>query len=190
MLKTINQIIADENLYLNETLQWGTDKFTKHPYADLYDELLFPYRNRKINLLEIGVYHGASTILWNHYFVNGNITTVDIQPRKSLENVKNKIDESRTKIIINDAYNEDFCNTLPNFDIINDDGPHTLESQIKCIELYYKKLNSGGIMLIEDIPSETWFDSLIKSIPIDVKYQCYDFSKNAASDSRVFVLWK
>ena len=44
-----------------------------------------------------------------------------------------------------------FVSKLNNFDIIIDDGPHSLESQLKFIDLYYPKTNLGGVVIIEDI---------------------------------------
>ena len=51
--------------------------------------------------------------------------------------------------------------TFPNgFDIIFDDGPHTIESQKKCIEYYIPMLNNNGIMFIEDVQKIEDFDDL------------------------------
>lgn len=188
--KSIIEICNENNLKLDETLQWGSMKFYQHPYADLYEKLLKPYKNLNINLLEIGAYYGASAIFWDQYFLKANIIVVDIEARTSIENIKNKVDENRTKIVIADAYSLDFVNSLPMLDIVNDDGPHTLESQIKCIELYYDKLKPNGIMIIEDIISQEYFDIFISKLPVGAKYECHNLSSSGVSDSRVFVLWK
>ena len=55
------------------------------------------------------------------------------------------------------------------FDIILDDGAHTLESMIKYIELYSKILNDDGILMIEDIPDILWIDSLKNCTPEHLK---------------------
>lgn len=47
MLKSIKQIIKDENLFLNEKKHFGTDKFCKHPYAEKYEDIFLNYRNKK-----------------------------------------------------------------------------------------------------------------------------------------------
>ena len=49
------------------------------------------------------------------------------------------------------AYSVEAANTLPNFDIVIDDGSHYLHDQIKFMINLYPKLNKDGIMLIEDI---------------------------------------
>jgi len=188
--KTLLEICDENNLRLNENTKWGSMKFYQHPYADLYEKLLKPYHNLNINLLEIGAYYGASAIIWDKYFPKANIIVVDIEERNSIENIKDRVDESRTKIVISDAYSMDFVNSLPMLDVVNDDGPHTLESQIKCIELYYDKLKPGGIIIIEDILLQEYFDIFISKLPENAKYECHNLSSSGVSDSRVFVLWK
>jgi hypothetical protein len=53
--------------------------------------------------------------------------------------------------------------SLPKFDIIIDDGPHTLESMVLCIDLYLPKLNKGGVLVIEDVQSMDWIPVLNKT---------------------------
>jgi len=76
-----------------------------------------------------------------------------------------------------DAYDEKFSKKFKQFDIIIDDGPHTLESQLKSIELYLPKLKQDGLFIIEDIQSVEHFDILIdkskevcKSINNEIHY--------------------
>ena len=181
--------MKDEDLYLNEGNQWGTDKFTKHPYAKFYEPLLESYRNKPIKFLEIGAYHGASTIIWDKFFPYADITVVDVQARRSLENIKDRVDENRTRIVIADAYTQEVADTFGTFDVINDDGPHDLESMKNCIKLYYPKLNQGGVLIIEDIPDASWFEEFKKLVP-DSRHECVDYSGEAATDSRIFAVWK
>ena len=46
------------------------------------------------------------------------------------------------------------------FDIIFDDGPHTVESQKKCIEYYLPILKDGGTMFVEDVQKVEDFEEL------------------------------
>ena len=59
-----------------------------------------------------------------------------------------------------DAYDKNFSDTFDKFDIIIDDGPHTLDSQLKSIELYLPKLKKDGIFIIEDVQNFKFFDTL------------------------------
>jgi len=188
-MKKILEIVEEENLFLDETNKKGTDKFTKHPYSSVYEPLFDSYRSKPIKFLEIGAYYGASTIIWDKFFPMADITVVDIEPKTSLENIKERVDENRTRILIGNAYTKEFSETLGTFDIINDDGPHDIDSMKKCIELYYPKLNPGGILVIEDIPCSSWFDEFKRLVP-DSKVETYDLTKTGASDSRIFIVWK
>ena len=64
-----------------------------------------------------------------------------------------------------DAYDydsvEEVKNVFPDgFDIIFDDGPHTIESQKKCIEYYLPLLKDGGSIFIEDVQKVEDFEEL------------------------------
>lgn len=58
-----------------------------------------------------------------------------------------------------DAYKEEYVRERfggKEFDFLLDDGPHTLESQEKFIELYSSLLSDSGILIIEDMQDITW----------------------------------
>ena len=189
MKNSILKIFDDENLHLNESLAFGTDKLSKHGYDEYYEILFKPLRNKKISLLEIGAYHGGSTIFYDKYFPLANITVVDINPRQALENILGRVDPNRTKILIGDAYNPNFASKLDSFDLINDDGPHDLHSMISCLNIYYPKLNPSGLLIIEDIPFNSWFTILKREIPRNAYSVCVEIP-NKATDSRFFACWK
>jgi len=95
-----------------------------------------------------------------------------------------------------DAYSNEFVsNELKNikFDFILDDGPHTLESMKKCINLYLNLLTSDGILIIEDVQSCDWLDILKNEVPDNLKkyIKYYDLRKNKNRyDDIVFVVNK
>lgn len=134
-----------------------TDKYDlgyiDHVYSDLFLNIKNP-----INLLEIGINLGGSIKLWKNYFHNlSNIYGMDINYCKNLEN------EERVIQIIGDAYSKEKANFFENnyLDIIIDDGPHTLESFISLIDIYFDKLKNNGILVIEDIVDTNWTQTLI-----------------------------
>ena len=53
--------------------------------------------------------------------------------------------------IVGDAYTENICNKIGKIHILIDDGPHTFETHVKLLELYMTKMNSGGVIVIEDV---------------------------------------
>jgi hypothetical protein len=106
--------------------------------SNFYENAFAKYKELPISLLEIGIARGYSLLLWNKYFIN-NITIcgVDNYNMTSIE-VQNN---DKIKKIFADAYDSNTANILPSFDVIIDDGPHTLESQEKAIQLYLPKVN-------------------------------------------------
>jgi hypothetical protein len=182
-----------------------TDKNTYHSYLDLYENLLNKYKYTSSNVLEIGIGtpqrvsglndNGGSIKLWHDYFPNAQIYAADII---SLEDVANDLkNNSRINIILGNAYDPmgESYNTLNkiNYDFVLDDGPHSLDSMIRFICLYFPLLNEGGILIIEDIQDTTWLDILKECVPDKYKnnVQFHDLRhiKNRYDDI-VFVITK
>jgi hypothetical protein len=147
---------------LYKTKEYATDKNSIHSYIDqLYDKLFSPLKDSVSNVLEIGVYDGGSILLWRDYFVNATITAIDINDCSS------KLDNDRINHVVANAYNQDLLQSLPKFDIIIDDGPHTLDSMIFFVQNYLQLLTDTGIAVIEDVQDYRWFDILTSFIPSD-----------------------
>ena len=188
-----------EILEENKHLTWAADNYAgtdkggypgEHDYVKgFYDKEFSRYQDKEISLLEIGIFGGASLVLWSKYFEKGNIVGIDIQ-----DNVPYKYKNiDRVTHIIKDAYNYEVANSLGKFDIIIDDGPHTLDSMIQCIRLYLDKVNEGGILVIEDVQDVEWFNILKDNVP--EKYQnnieCIDIRENMGRwDDLLFVVRK
>lgn len=154
----LTEILNQHQLNRIPTKDFGTDKNTWHSYiTNFYEERFFPYKDKSISLLEIGIETGASLKLWSEYFTNAvNITGVDISDAK----LKPEFNSDAT-VIIGDAYSQEIANSFENFDIIIDDASHTHEDHLKSMKLYLPKLKSGGIFVIEDIQSERYFEDYI-----------------------------
>ena len=153
-MKKMSEILSqkDENGFAIGNI---TDKASEHSYDILYDDILSKYRNKEISLMEIGIWHGGSALLWQEYFPKGKLVFLDIESRVS-ESTWKLINKDKFDFHLMDAFtDEGFENVkalYPNgFDIIIDDAPHTLESQIFTIQNYTKLLRKGGILVIEDI---------------------------------------
>jgi hypothetical protein len=149
-----------------------SDKHTAHSYIELYHKLFSNKSRTSINnILEIGINKGGSIILWHDYFFNSNIYAIDLINNNNVwHHIQNK---NRIKLYTSqDAYNETFIqNQFSNikFDIMIDDGPHTLESMIQFIRLYNNNLNNNGILIIEDVQAIEWIDQLIQVVPEHLK---------------------
>ena len=172
-----------------------TDKNTTHSYIELYEELLHKKKYTARNILEIGIQRGGSIKLWHDYFRNATIYGLDIIPlTKTWDKIRC---EPRIKLGRFDAYNETFFNNnflgKIKFDMMLDDGPHTLESMIQFIQLYTQVMADDGILIIEDVQSMDWIDELIQAVPENLKkyVSTYDLRhiKNRYDDI-VFVINK
>lgn len=143
-----------------------TDKETTHSYGEVYDALFESVKDTARNILEIGINKGGSLLTWSEYFDKAIIHGIDLLPApKMLNNIHN------IKTYIHDAYNEKFIkDTFKNikFDIIIDDGPHTLDSMIFVVKEYINLLTDNGILVIEDIQNIKWIDILKSNVPKDI----------------------
>lgn len=156
----------------------GTDKNTNHSYVDVYGEILSHFLGKNGSLLEIGVQYGGSSLLWHELLDKFKFCFIDINDQLS-DNVKEKLNLRKYNFLIEDAYTDQTVKVCKNlhpggFEIIIDDGPHTLQSQQKCIELYLNLLKVNGYMIIEDIQDFNSIEILKKSIPVDDLYD-YEF---------------
>jgi len=118
-------------------------------YFEIYDRYFSKFRNKEVSILEIGIDNGGSLQMWKDYFgPKAKIYGVDI-----LKECK-QFEEDQITVLIGSQEDENFWDTvkilLPKFDIIIDDGGHTMNQQIKTYECMYPHLNEGGIYLCED----------------------------------------
>ena len=167
-LKTSLMSIAD-NYY--------TDKNTVHSYLPVYQKL---FGNKDVkNILEIGVQRGGSIKLWSDYFPNAHVFGIDLSDELICLGIKNK---ENISLFFEDAYSKSMVDKLQNirFDVIIDDGNHTLDSMKKAIELYLPILKDDGILIIEDLRDVKWFEDLESVTPKkDKKYiKKFDLRKN------------
>jgi hypothetical protein len=133
-----------------------------HNFAKFYDKNLKKIKNKKINVLEIGVWKGASTASFFYYFPNANFISID-------RNFK--------FIFFSKRINFFFCDTSVNndlkklteffikknvtsFDVIIDDSSHILSEILKNFIFFFKFLKSKGIYIIEDYKHPNYFTYL------------------------------
>ena len=88
-------------------------------YFDIYEENFSKYRNKKITVLEIGVFRGGSLSMWQKYFgTQAKIIGIDINPKCK------EFERENIKIYIGDQTNEDFLHSVlidnDKADIINE----------------------------------------------------------------------
>jgi hypothetical protein len=180
----------------------STDKNTVHSYLELYETLLSPKKNTAKNILEIGIgdfkeKNGGSIKLWKDYFPNAKIYALDILPKHrvldEIINDKRVVLFTSTNAYDEKFFNENFLNKNLKFDLLLDDGPHTLESMKTFIRLYSKVMTDDGILIVEDIQSIDWWPILYREVPQHLKkfVKPYDLRKNKNRyDDMVFTIDK
>ncbi len=135
-MKTLHEIGVEKN----------TDKATHHGFTHVYDNILSHIRNEKLKLLEVGIAEGASLKMWEEYFPNAQIYGADIFDNKHLDNERIKT------FLMNQEVVEELVKVDNDFDIIIDDGGHTMNQQQTSLKiLFNQKLKSGGYYILEDL---------------------------------------
>ena len=146
-----------------------TDKNTTHSYLPLYESLFKDKKETAQNILEIGIQNGGSIKLWRDYFINASIYGLNIihidQIPDDIKNDKNIILHTSTNAYDSQLFQETFLNKNLKFDLLVDDGPHTLESMKQFINLYSQVLADDGILIIEDVQCFEWIDILQNVVP-------------------------
>lgn len=126
---------------------YNTDKYS-HGFIDVYEPYLNQMKNVK-NLLEIGIYNGDSLNYFSNYFKDANIYGIDIID-------KSQYDTDKIKTFILDQENRDDINNFLTknnieYDIILDDGGHTMRQQQISFGMLFKNVKSGGLYILEDL---------------------------------------
>jgi len=128
-------------------------------YYEIYNNHFRKYKNTNPIILEIGVQGGGSLEMWNYYFDNKcEIYGIDIDP-KCLK-VPEKLNASNVKITIGDqgdkTFWSNFIKNVPKFDIVIDDGGHTMNQQIVTFQSIYNHMKEDSTYLCEDLHTSYW----------------------------------
>jgi predicted O-methyltransferase YrrM len=145
--------------YSSFWVKHGTDKDTMHSYGPLYERLLAPYRETATRVLEIGLYSGASLVVWAEYFKKATIDGVDIDaslwrfdlfplkdPRIRMHELDGTLLSAPAELVKRGAPEA--------FDVIIEDGSHSAQHQVSHLEAFASSIAPGGIYIIEDIMQE------------------------------------
>jgi hypothetical protein len=190
---SLMDILSNMNLNIS-TNPRGTDKGDFKTYVKGFYEKEFGTRKMDRNrLFEIGVRSGASIALWANFFKNVEIVGVDVEEvGTTVGPLKEYLDYPFVNFFCKDAYGSEFSDSLSGkFTIMIDDGPHSLSSQKRFIELYLSRLEDDGVLIVEDVQRE-YRDSfqLMNMLPGN-KYifEMYDFrSQSNTGDDFLFVV--
>jgi hypothetical protein len=134
----------------------GHHKPLKHGhYWRFYEQFLEPHRQRIHSVLEIGVQNGGSLRTWEEYFPNARVVGVDTDAGCAVHSA------GRVEVLIGDQENAAWLRAavIPHgpFDLIVDDGGHTMRQQITSLRtLWGPGLARGGWYVIEDLHTSYW----------------------------------
>ncbi|MEK9184811.1 MAG: class I SAM-dependent methyltransferase [Patescibacteria group bacterium] len=133
----------------------GTIRKLANYYAE-YDFMFAGYKDKPIRLLEIGVQGGGSLYTWKEFFPQVKIIGIDID--ESCQ----KYEGENIKIYIGSQEDSNFLRSVENkegpFDIVIDDGGHTMKQQIITFNTLFPLLKESGIYVIEDLHTSYWYE--------------------------------
>jgi hypothetical protein len=133
------------------SIKWST-------YFPIYEKHFSKFVGKSPKILEIGVLGGGSIELWCKYFGEGtSVIGIDING----DCLSYKYDGDY-KIVIGDQgdvnFWQSFLSDNTDFDIIIDDGGHTMLQQIITLNKTFPHLKNGGVFLCEDTHTSYWSD--------------------------------
>lgn len=167
---------------VNELLElfkrFNSDKGFPHTYHPIYSAL-FLNRSSVKNVLEVGIYKGASLRAFKEYFPNANIVGLDIDSSTFL-------DEDRVQSLY---ANQVDSNSFPRvravtgeveYDLIIDDGCHEILETVNTFECILPWLKIGGWYVIEDIKNKhkLQWKYIARSLPINYEAFLIDMNKD------------
>jgi len=132
--------------------------FKKYPskgklhFLKIYENYFKDFKNKKINILEIGVHEGKSLMIWKGFFPKANIIGIDL---KSYNFKINRIftfqgDQTDAYFLLGIA------RKFKKFDIIIDDGSHVCSHIIKTFGVLFNYLKDDGLYICEDLQTSYW----------------------------------
>tara|TARA_B100001063_G_scaffold80606_1_gene74985 strand:- start:100 stop:843 length:744 start_codon:yes stop_codon:yes gene_type:complete len=135
---------------------------TGHGYSKFYEKKLEKFKDKQINILEIGSFSGASAAAFIKYFPNSKVFCFDInisnfkyQSEKihvfgiDINNEK-KIKKTLKYIFENYKFKE--------FDLIIDDGSHYLSDILIGLKYFFKLVKNDGLYVIEDFKHPNYYE--------------------------------
>lgn len=124
-------------------------------YFPIYSKHLAPFVGRPVSVLEIGVYRGGSMQMWTDFFgPQARLIGMDIDP------VAKAAAGDRYEVVLGDQSDPEFLRRVAEehgpFDVVIDDGGHTMEQQIVSAEALFPAVAEGGVYLVEDCHTSYW----------------------------------
>ena len=188
-----------ENKSLDELFNYyGSDKanfFKKlnragHGFSRFYTDHFKKFKNREINILEIGSFAGASAAAFSKYFPNVKVFCFDVNISnfefKSKKIYVYGIDINNNKEVkktINKIFTK---HQIKKFDVIIDDGSHYLSDILFSLNFFFKYLKEKGSFIIEDYKLPNYYKYNKNIDHIFVNEFLKNIENNKISNSSIF----
>ena len=120
-------------------------------FLRLYEQFFEKYKERSTKILEIGVQFGGFISYLRTNYPHWDVWGLDVDTAQI-----NMLDNNKKNIIKGSQDDVALLETLPDFDIIIDDGGHTMHQQQTSFETLFPRLKEGGLYVIEDLHTSYW----------------------------------
>lgn len=125
-------------------------------YLRQYEVLFKDMVDKKVALLELGIYKGGSLLMWQDYFQNGVIAGIDL-------NVPTINNAERISMYQGNQQDTEVLDRIGRevapggFDVILDDASHIgIYTKASFIHLFQHHLKPGGLYILEDWSVSYW----------------------------------
>lgn len=159
-------------------------------YFDIYQEVLQPFVGTRARVLEIGVFHGGGLEQLRFLLGDGaHLVGIDVDVAAQAACA------GRFLVEVGDQADPQFLQRVVAehgpFDVVIDDGGHTMSQQIGSLEALFPTLAPGGRYLVEDTHTSYWGEYQDSDVTfIDwVKERLDDLNAYHHSRSRSLPVW-
>ena len=200
IFKFKKKISIDKDNIISESLdylfhEYGSDKANifklnqkpGHGYSIYYEKKLKQYKDKNLNILEIGSYAGASAAAFTKYFPKSKVYCFDV----NISNFKYKsknidvfgIDinnQKKVKKTLNKIFSE---KNFTQFDLIIDDGSHNLSDILISLKFFFRYVKNNGLYIIEDYkyPNYYKYNRNIEHLLVDQIFENLNNKKSFTS---------
>ena len=147
---SLEKLFAHFNCDKGKLLRQNNNIIKTHNYTPFYEKYFSKIKNNKIRILELGSHEGKGLVAFYFFCPKSILFGANINPFQ-MKFQSNRIEEIFIDVSSKETL-KNFCKHFKeDFDIIIDDASHNLRDILLALPLLFKKLNKGGLYVIEDI---------------------------------------
>lgn len=168
--------------------KYGSDKATVHNYYLLYGTIL-PDRSKVTKVFEIGLgtnnrdiisnmgkygRPGASLRAFRDFFPSSDVYGADID--KEVLFSEERIQTFYVNQLVSDSFSDLSAHIGRDFDLMVDDGLHSIEANIRSLSFFLPRIKVGGVAVVEDIGLDARYmwHLVAALLPASFEAQLYD----------------